>query len=68
MAKAERTGEWCKYPAREGGVPSGLHGTSGGRKAGESHPDWKHGMRSRDMVNLKFLASYLRLPPLGGIQ
>ena len=49
-------------------MPGGLHGTSGGRKAGESHPDWKDGMRSQNMVNLKFLASYLSLPPLGGIE
>ena len=36
-----------------------VHGAGGGHKAGPSHPQWKHGMRSVDMVELRRLSSYL---------
>ena len=58
-ATAKRTGERCKCPAVTGRRVCRVHGAGGGHKAGASHPQWKHGMRSRDMVEVRRLASYL---------
>jgi hypothetical protein len=58
-AKAKRTGERCKCPAVTGWRVCRVHGARGGHKAGPSHPQWRHGMRSVDMVELRRLSSYL---------
>ena len=58
-AKAKRTGERCKCPAVKGWRVCRVHGAGGGHKRGAAHPNYRHGARSRDMVEIRRLASYL---------
>ena len=59
-AKAKRTGERCKCPAVTGWRVCRVHGAGGGHKAGPSHRQWRRGMRSVDMVEVRRLSSRLR--------
>jgi len=52
-AKAKRTGKRCKAPAVRGWAVCRVHGAGGGHKAGPSHPQWKHGCRSREMDEMR---------------
>lgn len=36
-----------------------MHGARGGAKAGAAHPNWKHGARSADAVELRKLVNAL---------
>jgi len=36
-----------------------MHGAHGGAKPGKAHPNFKHGERSRDSVNLRALVNLL---------
>ncbi|RYH06531.1 hypothetical protein EU800_23610 [Tropicimonas sp. IMCC6043] len=52
-AHSKRTGERCKAPAVNGWTVCRMHGAGGGHKAGPSHPSWKHGMRSREWIEVR---------------
>jgi hypothetical protein len=52
-ATAKRTGERCKCPAVRGWRVCRVHGAGGGHKAGLTHPQWKHGGRSREVAELR---------------
>ena len=49
-AKSKRTKERCKGPAVRGWRVCRVHGAGGGHPAGQDHPSWKHGMRSREWI------------------
>jgi hypothetical protein len=50
-AKSKRSGKPCRAPAVYGWTVCRMHGAGGGAKAGRSHPNWQHGMRSKQAVN-----------------
>ena len=49
-ARAKRTGQPCQAPAVCGWSVCRMHGAGGGHPAGQSHPSWKHGMRSSEWI------------------
>lgn len=58
-AKSKRTGERCNGPAVTGWLVCRLHGAGGGHPAGAAHPSWKHGMRSREWIEMRRLVAQL---------
>ena len=58
-ASAKRTGERCKAPAVRGWRVCRVHGAGGGAPCGSSHPGFKHGLRSREVVETRRLAMLL---------
>ena len=52
-AKAKRTGERCKGPTVTGWRVCRFHGAGGEHPAGKDHPSWKHGMRSREWIEMR---------------
>jgi hypothetical protein len=53
-AHSRRTGERCKGPAVKGKAVCRMHGGgSGGHKAGPTHPQYKHGLRSRECIEMR---------------
>ena len=47
-ARAKSTRQPCKAPAVRGWTVCRVHGAGGGHKAGQTHPTFKHGMRTRE--------------------
>ena len=58
-AKSKRTGQPCRAPAVHGWTVCRMHGAGGGAKPGRAHPNWKHGGRSREAVDLRKLVNVL---------
>ena len=58
-AKSKRTGQPCKAPAVRGWSVCRMHGARGGAKAGALHPNWKHGGRSAEAVEIRKLVNAL---------
>lgn len=58
-AKSKRTGDRCKGPALTGWSVCRFHGAGGGHPAGKAHPAWKHGMRSREWIEMRRLVNEL---------
>jgi len=58
-ARAKSTGEQCRCPAVRGWGVCRVHGARGGHKAGATHPQWKHGGRSQEVVAVRQLVSLL---------
>ncbi len=52
-AASKRTGERCKGPAVKGWTVCRFHGAGGGQKAGKGHPSWRHGLRSREWLEMR---------------
>jgi hypothetical protein len=52
-AHSKRTGAQCKGPAMRGWTVCRMHGGGGGHKAGPTHPQWKHGLRSREWTEMR---------------
>ncbi len=52
-AHSKRTGKPCTQPAVTGWKVCRFHGARGGHKAGPPHPQWKHGMRSRQWTKAR---------------
>lgn len=59
MAKSKRTGERCNGPAVNGWPVCRFHGAGGGHPAGKAHPFWKHGMRSREWIEMRRMVNEL---------
>lgn len=59
-AHSKRTGLPCKNPAVRGWSVCRMHGAGGGAKVGAENPNWKHGGRSRELDDLRKLATCLR--------
>jgi hypothetical protein len=58
-AKAKSTGERCGCPAVRGWTVCRVHGARGGHSAGPSHPQWKHGGRSQEVLRARTLSRLL---------
>lgn len=52
-ARSKRSGERCKNPAVKGWRVCRMHGAGGGHGPGKVNPAYKHGMRSREWVELR---------------
>ena len=52
-AKAKSTGEQCKAPAVRGWGVCRVHGAGGGAPCGKAHPNYKHGVRSKEWVETR---------------
>ena len=60
-AKSKRSGKACQSPAVGGWTVCRMHGAGGGASGGKAHPQYKHGMRSRDWVEeRKYLNDLIR--------
>lgn len=58
-APSKRTGQRCKGPAERGWALCRMHGAGGGHKAGPTYPQWRHGGRCREVVEMRPLAMAL---------
>jgi hypothetical protein len=58
-AHSKRTGLLCKSPAVRGWNVCRMHGAGGGALAGVDHPNFRHGLRSQEMQEVRRLASLL---------
>lgn len=58
-ATSKRTGLPCKNPAVRGWTVCRMHGAGGGAEAGRAHPNWKHGARTRDTIELRKVVNAL---------
>ncbi|MDB5243567.1 MAG: hypothetical protein JWP57_4192 [Spirosoma sp.] len=58
-AKSKRTAERCNGPAVTGWQVCRFHGAGGGHPVGKAHPSWKHGMRSRELLEMRRLVAQL---------
>ena len=58
-AKSNRTGKPCRAPAVRGWSVCRMHGAGGGAKAGAAHPNWQHGTRSGEAVEVRKLVNML---------
>ena len=51
--------ERCNGPAVTGWTVCRFHGVGGGHPAGKAHPSWKHGLRSREWIEMRRLVNEL---------
>ncbi len=52
-AKSKRSGLPCKNPAVKGWSVCRMHGAGGGHGSGKDNPAYKHGMRTREWVEMR---------------
>jgi hypothetical protein len=65
-ATAKRSGQRCKSPAVNGWSVCRMHGAGGGHPRGPSHPRYKHGGRSLDMIEMRRLSILLSINGIDG--
>ena len=58
-ALSKRSGILCKNPAVRGWRVCRMHGAGGGQPAGKAHPNYKHGLRTKQLEDVRRLASIL---------
>lgn len=58
-ATSKRSGFPCKNPAVRGWRVCRMHGAGGGQPAGSAHPNYDHGLRTKQMETIRRLASLL---------
>ena len=58
-ATAKSTGQRCQCPSRQGWTVCRLHGAGGGAPSGSAHPNNKHDLRTKQMQDIRRLASFL---------
>ena len=58
-AKAKSTGQRCKCPSKQGWTVCRLHGAGGGAPSGAKHPNYRHGLRTMQMEDVRRLVSSL---------
>ena len=58
-ALSKRSGLLCKNPAVRGWRVCRMHGAGGGHGPGKANPAYKHGIRSREWVELRRTISFL---------
>ena len=56
-AHSKRSGFLCKNPAVRGWAVCRMHGASGGASCGAAHPQYRHGLRSRQMRGTRAMYS-----------
>ena len=49
-ATAKSTGKRCRNPSKQGWTVCRLHGAGGGAPPGKAHPNYKHGLRSKEFT------------------
>ena len=52
-ARAKSTGKPCNAPAVKGWRVCRMHGARGGHRTGSVHPAWRHGMRSKQWIEIR---------------
>lgn len=52
-ARSKRSGLLCKNPAVKGWRVCRMHGAGGGHGPGKANPAYKHGMRSREWIEMR---------------
>lgn len=52
-ATSKRSGQPCKAPAVRGWAVCRMHGAGGGHGPGAVNPAYRHGMRTRDWVEMR---------------
>jgi len=50
---SKRSGILCKNPAVRGWAVCRMHGAGGGCKSGAKHPNYRHGMRTKEMGEIR---------------
>jgi hypothetical protein len=58
-ATAKRTGRRCMCPSKHGWNVCRLHGAGGGAPGGEAHPNYRHGLRSKEFMEARASVSSL---------
>ena len=58
-AHSKRSGFPCKNPAVRGWRVCRMHGAGGGAAGGETHPNYKHGMRAKEWIEERRLINEL---------
>ena len=56
-ATSKRSGQPCQAPAVRGWAVCRMHGARGGAGSGAANPNWKHGGRSSEALELRKLVS-----------
>ncbi|WP_425434558.1 phage integrase central domain-containing protein [Litoreibacter janthinus] len=59
LLTAKSTRQRCKCPSKRGWNVCRLHGAEGGAPFGTAHPNYRHGMRTKEMENVRRLTSLL---------
>ena len=52
-AMAKRTGRRCRCPSKQGWAVCRLHGAGGGAPSGAAHPNYLHGLRSKEYLSVR---------------
>ncbi|MEP4442062.1 MAG: hypothetical protein ABJ059_01275 [Hyphomicrobiales bacterium] len=58
-ATAKSTGQRCRNPSKQGWNVCRLHGVGGGAPSGSAHPNYKHDLRTKEVEEVKRVASIL---------
>jgi hypothetical protein len=58
-AHSKRSGYLCKNPVVRGWAVCRMHGAGGGAPSGPAHPNYRHGLRSREMQSVRRMISVL---------
>ncbi len=58
-AHSKRSGILCKNPAVRGWRVCRMHGAGGGAPQGSAHPNYRHGLRTKEIQELRQLVSLL---------
>jgi hypothetical protein len=54
-AHSKRSGYLCKNPAVRGWAVCRMHGAGGGAASGPKHPNYRHGVRAKEMSEVRAL-------------
>ena len=58
-ASSKRSGLPCRNPAVRGWRVCRMHGAGGGASPGKAHPNYKHGMRTKEWTEMRKLVNEL---------
>lgn len=58
-ATAKSTGQRCRNPSKQNWNVCRLHGAGGGAPRGKTHPNYQHGLRTKEMQDLRRMVSVL---------
>ena len=53
IATAKSTRQRCRNPSKQGWTVCRLHGAGGGAPRGKAHPNYNHGMRSKEWTETR---------------
>jgi hypothetical protein len=62
-ATAKSTGKRCRCPSKHGWNVCRLHGAGGGAPPDKAQPNYRHGLRTKDMNELRKLISQFNKSP-----